>query len=269
MSNDLEIFTRHDKEEVELLDNPFYMDTVSAVIPIIQLDIDKAFKPVLWNDLIDRIDTCIQEDQFVEPSSEDPSTYLFGMVAKFSPGDKDVLHIARLAMAFKKNEEGEVTSRGQLLLDVTVQSTGRTTHSEMKKFGTEEMLEKYRLKGDSVIDKISKSLIDVRSMDTVFKHLLIPIQKFVVRVDGEETDHPLFMLNRDKVPVVSFAKMKSKTSNCAAYFGSSFEARSEGALLTSKVTGTCTTSSNDPSGNIQNLHTTVNVQHVLSADTGE
>ena len=263
--NDLEIFTRQTKEEKELLENPLYMDTVGSLIPIIQQDLNKAFKPQLWGNLINNINACIEADQFIEQSEEDENIYLFGMVAKFSPSDDDVLHIARLAMAFKKNEEGEVTGMGQLLLDITVQSVGKTAHSELLKFNDMGMIEKYRTKGDLVTDKIVVSLNDVRSLDTVYKHLLLPVQDFVVRVDGEETNSTLYMLNKEKVAVVGMSKLNSKTSKCAASMTSGFESESDGAVLTTRFIGTCTTSTNDPSGNLQFMHTTVNVQHILSA----
>lgn len=267
--SDLKLFNSLNPKEKVLEENLFYKKIAEAVEPIIQTPVSRAFKPVLWNSLIEEINDAIENDatnSFVEQMKEDPSVYLFGVVVKFSsPVSENILYMVRVAMAFQRDENNIIVSRGQLLVDVVVQSVTRTSAQELHSFSQKDMLSRYRTKGDMVLDKISVSLIDVRSLDAVYKHLLLLVKDFVVRVDGEETQSPFYMINDQDVAVVSMKKFDSKSSEAAVSITAGFEAGTEEALLTSNFYGTCTTSTNDPNGNLQVMHTTANVQHILSA----
>lgn len=267
--SDLKLFNSLNPQEKKLEENPFYKKIAMALMPIIQTPINKAFKPVNWNALIEEINDTIENDEtksFVEQLKEDPTVYLFGVVVKYSsPAAENILYMARVGMAFQRNEKNEIVARGQLLVDIVVQSVTRTSAQELHGFSQKDMLSRYRTKGDIVLDKIATSIIDVRSLDTVYKHLLLLVKDFVVRVDGEETQSPFYMLNGENTAVVSMKKFDSKTSDAAVSMSAGFESGTEEALLTSNFFGTCTTSTNDPNGNLQIMHTTANVQHILSA----
>lgn len=269
--SELKLFNEYNAEEKAMAENPFYMNVVSAMVPIVQTEISKAFKPAVWGNLIEKINECIEGDTsgvFLKDLEEEgPGVQLFTLTAKFSPGDEKVLHVARTAMAIKRNEKGEIIAKGQLLVDITAQSVTKTTAQELTVFSNKDMMAKYRNRGETVLEKVSMSLIDLRSLDLVYKHLLLSVRDFVVRVDGEEVQSPFYIHenNNERNVVVSMKKLDSKTSEAAVTLTAGFEAGTDEALLTSNFFGTCTTSTNDESGNMQFMHITSNVQHILSA----
>lgn len=169
-------------------------------------------------------------------------------------------------MAFEKDESGTVVKRGQILIDTTVQSVGRTTMSELTSFRDKELLAKYKHRGEKVLSDLYISALELREMDTLYKHCLLALDEYKVRVDGAEIHPPFYLLDKNGQPVITLKRFDSTKSAFAMTVQANLRAVSGDALLTTDIVAGCTTSTNDEALEIQHLHTTVNIRHILSAN---